>query len=124
MIFSYDNIFSQNRDWSSVDHLLDLLQMLSVFFQAFPAILLAMLPCFSLSQVLLLPRDRQASNPPQIVPQGPFRFRCHNFGIGRSLCCSHLLCTCPVLVNQPFLSSHRMKFCRPGRDLSQLSSGV
>ena len=29
---------------------------------------------FSLSQVLLLPGDRQASNPPQIVPQGPFCF--------------------------------------------------
>ena len=75
VIFSYDSIFSQNIDWSSVAHLLDLLQMLSIFFQAFPAILLEMLPYFSLSQVLLLPGDRQALNPPQIVPQGPFCFR-------------------------------------------------
>lgn len=45
----------------------------SIFVQAFPAILLEMLPCFFLSQVLLLPGDRLASNS-LIVPQGPFYF--------------------------------------------------
>lgn len=83
-------IFSARiRDWSSEDHLLDLLQMLVSGF--FSIILLAMLPCFSLSQVLPLETDRLPNPHPQNSSPDYNSFH-PNFGIGRSLCCSHLLC--------------------------------